>query len=265
MEKEQGLQNYHNFIKQQFERRKKQNPNFSLRSFARWLQISPAQASQLISGKRRLSKKMATQIADKLNLSPYEKIEFLDSLDPDLITQRNILSSDDAKLQLQEDEFNLIADWPHYSILSLSETQNPSSDPRWIAQRLGIDVTTARECFDRLKRLKLIKINKDQSYSQTHSGLKTSKDILSKAIQKHHTQNLSLAQQKLEQVEPLQREFSSITMAINPKKVKQAKVLINDFKRKLCALLEEGEKQEVYTLSIQLFPNTVLKGDKKND
>lgn len=257
------IDNYRNFIKEEYDQRKQNNPNFSLRAYAKWLGISPAQASQLISGKRSLSRNMALKIADRIGLSPREKIELLETLSPEIAQDKASSRSSKEKIQLQEDEFSLIADWPHFSILSLSETKGAKFDPRWIAQRLGIDVTVARESFERLEKLGLVE-TQGKSFKQTGKQLTTSKDIKSKAIQRHHRQNLFLASEKLEGVNPKQREFSSITMAANPKKIKAAKVLINEFKRKLCELLEEGDKKDVYTLSIQLFPNSVLKeGDKQ--
>lgn len=42
------------WVKTEFENRKAKNPHFSLRAFSRWLDISPAQVSQIISGKRRI-------------------------------------------------------------------------------------------------------------------------------------------------------------------------------------------------------------------
>lgn len=205
---------------------------------------------------------MALRIADRIGLSPREKIELLETLSPEIVAGKNELRSESNKTLLKDDEFNIIADWPHYSILSLGEISKPKADPRWIARRLGIDVTTARESFERLQRLGLIEV-KNKSYKQANQSLTTSKDVASKAIKRHHMQNLDLAQQKLERISLQAREFSSVTMAINPKKIKEAKILINEYKRKLCALLEEGDKKEVYTLSIQLFPNTVLKEEIK--
>ena len=61
---------------------------------------------------------------------------------------------------------------------------------------------------------------------------------------------------KLESVDVEEREFTTVTMASSPKKIKKAKLLIREFKRKLMEYMEEGEKTEVYTLAIQLFPLT---------
>ena len=56
------------------------------------------------------------------------------------------------------------------------------------------------------------------------------------------------------------RSMTSMTMAIDPKKIKQAKELIDEFEINLSEFLEHGKKKEVYQLCISLFP---LKGDKK--
>lgn len=57
----------------------------------------------------------------------------------------------------------------------------------------------------------------------------------------------------------MDREFTFITMAVDKSKMIEAKAMIREFRDKLCAYLEEGEKTEVYELAIQLFPRTKLK------
>lgn len=57
----------------------------------------------------------------------------------------------------------------------------------------------------------------------------------------------------------MDREFTFITMAVDKSKMIEAKTMIREFRDKLCAYLEEGEKTEVYELAIQLFPRTKLK------
>ena len=50
------------------------------------------------------------------------------------------------------------------------------------------------------------------------------------------------------------RDMSGITMAISTRKLPEARKLIMDFRRKLCAFLEDGHKDAVYRLNVQLFP-----------
>ncbi|HAG92455.1 MAG TPA: hypothetical protein DCL41_11310, partial [Bdellovibrionales bacterium] len=66
------MQNAVEMLNSEFNKRKGRNPNFSLRSFAKWLKISPAQLSQMMTGKRPITINSAQKIGDRLGLSPIE-------------------------------------------------------------------------------------------------------------------------------------------------------------------------------------------------
>lgn len=239
-------------LTKEWNRRKAQNNQFSLRAFARFLNMSPSLLSQILSGKRRLTKTQALKIADRLDFSPAERMYLLttlfsDSIDAPIIPHRQIL---------EEDQFSLIADWYHYGILGLASLEFNESSPKWIARRLSISENTAVEALRRLLRLKLIEIT-DSSLRQITPPLDTTDHIPSGAIKRHHKQNLDLAKEKIDQVDLNKREYSSITMAINPKQFKKARELITEFQYKLSEILEQGPKTEVYTFATQLFPVTV--------
>ncbi|MEE3079544.1 MAG: TIGR02147 family protein [Bdellovibrionota bacterium] len=246
---------YIDFLNSEFEKRKKKNSLFSLRAFARNLDVSPAQLSQVLSGKRKLTQAMANKIAHGLSLSPFEKESFFELLNPDSAKQKKNRLHDKNRRKLEDDEFKLICDWEHFAILSLSEIKNNQWDSRWIARRLNIPIKKAADARDRLLRLGLVEVD-GQSFRQSSAPLTTSNDISNESIRRSHYQNLVLAEEKLESVDVEEREFTTVTMASSPKKIKKAKLLVREFKRKLMEYMEEGEKTEVYTLAIQLFPLT---------
>jgi hypothetical protein len=64
------------------------------------------------------------------------------------------------------------------------------------------------------------------------------------------------ALEALEDVPLESRDQSSMTMAIDPSLLPEAKAKIRDFRRSLCAFLQENArpKSEIYQLSISLFP-----------
>ena len=97
---------------------------------------------------------------------------------------------------------------------------------------------------------------KDGKFRQIGEPLKTTTDIPSSSIRNYHKGILALAQNKIEQVSVDKRDFSSITMAINSKNLKNAKKLTQKYKEQMLELLESGTLNEVYQLSIQLFPLT---------
>lgn len=239
----------------ELELRRSKNHSYSLRAFAHSLTLSPAQLSQLLSGKRILTRKMAEKISTKLGLPKSEMEKFLYS-------SFDIQNEDEApSFQIAHDEFLLISDWYHFGILSLSETKNSKASSLWISKRLGISHEQAAEGIQRLLRLGIIEIKNGKIY-QIKKNLKTTTDIPSSAVRKYHRQNLVKASEKLEEIDVNSREFTSITMAIDTKNIPAAKKLITEFKRKLSSLLEEGSAKEVYTFSAQLFPVSILE-DKK--
>ncbi len=243
------------YLQKELSKKKEKNPLFSLRAFAKTLRISPAQLSQILSKKRPLTINIVKKIIKRLSLSPVESEKFLEAMNPDYINKKVARLSDDKKRKLKDDEFRLICDWEHFAILSLSEIKNNSFDARWISKNLNIPLKNAADARDRLLRMGIIETH-NSHFKQVSAPLTTTTDIKSESIQRSHSQNLSLAQEKLELVDVSRREYTTVTMAANPEKLKEAKVLIRDFKRKLTELLEEGEKSEVYTLAIQLFPLT---------
>ena len=229
------------FVRQQlndfFKIKRTKNPAFSVRAMAQLFKTSPAQMSQILSGKRPLSRKFINTLAEKLDLpKANSKLEF------DTI---------------EDDEFKLISDWHHFAILSLSKTSKNKADPRFIANLLGIDYFVSKESFERLRKLGLIEV-KEGRFTQTTKPLHTTNDIPSTAIRKNHKQNLFLAAEKIEEVDVELREFTSMTMAFNMRKLQAAKKLIRKFKTDLYELVSQGKCEDVYTFSAQLFPVTKI-------
>lgn len=71
---------YHDLLQEKFIKKKQNNPAFSLRAFARVIEISPAKLSQIMNKKQGLSMKCAKNICKKLNLSEEEKNWFCNSV-----------------------------------------------------------------------------------------------------------------------------------------------------------------------------------------
>lgn len=233
-------------LKIELERRQSNNQAYSLRAFSRFLGISPATLSQSISGKRNLSTKKMTAVLKKLGYSPKELLDIA-------VTDENEKTIHSQKLELRDDEFKLISDWVYFAILSLGELPEAKSDPRWIARKLHIKVELVNVALTRLSKMGIIEI-KNGRYKQIAPPLKTTSDIPSEAIKNYHRGILDLAKNKLDEVTVEERDYASITMAINSKHLKKAKEITKKYKRDMMKLLEHGRKDRVYQLSLQLFP-----------
>lgn len=87
-------------------------------------------------------------------------------------------------------------------------------------------------------------------------AFETTSDIPSAALRRSHRQTLEQAIESLEEVRIELRDITSITMAIDPARIGEAKTAIRRFRRDMAALLEDGRRTEVYNLNVQLVPVT---------
>ncbi len=243
-------------LKEELYKRKLRNSSYSLRAFARDLQIGSTSLSDVMSNKRRLSKKNLQKVADKLALSPKE----LDIIENEIQGNYKKSKEEVQHLELREDQFRLISDWYYLALLNFANLPDNYADADYLAQRLGLPASTIQEALERLVRLDLIKIEEGRII-RTAAPLTTTHEIASIAIRKHHRDQLHLAEKSLDQDDIKNRNFNSITMAINPEKIDKAKEIIRKTVSKIENTLEDETPKEVYVLNFHLFP--VSRGAKQ--
>lgn len=252
------MESIQDIIKTEFETRKKKNAHFSLRSFARKLEISPAQLSQIMNGKRPITLKFIKKIAAKLNYSPREVKSLMDSFIKDKGGATPY--HDQKRIRLEDDHFKLIADWYHFAILSLTKLKEAKSDPRWIASQLGISITDASAALIRLERLGLIRTK--PRFEQIGDPLEVSSDTPSEAIRKYHKQNLVLAIEKIEDVPNELREIQSICLPLQLSDISKYKKLVDQFINVAVENCNNNDADVIYNFNIQFFP--ITKNHSKN-
>lgn len=228
----------------------KRNSGYSLRAFAKKLQMSPSALSEILSGKRKVSKDLAEKILRNIGSNPREQHKILS-----LFEAGKTGFSKSNYLEISADQFHVIADWYHFAVLSLAETKGFRAEPLWIAKRLGIKLQDAEVALERLHRLGMAKWSRKQKTLElTNAQFTTSDDIANQAIRKSHQEDLEISSRLLEEVSVEKRDFTSMTMAIDASKMAQAKKMIRDFQDQMSTLLESGEKTEVYKLCVHLMP-----------
>ena len=249
-------------IKDELEAAKKRNSAFSMRSFSSKIGLTPSALSEVLNSKRKLSRKLAAQVLTQMKIATSERDQILAQFDKTIERKKRITLSKkkkDTGIQiLTDDQFRVISDWYHFAILSLSETDHFQGTPEFLSKRLGIKTSEAEEGIERLKRLALIEIESKSGFKATDAQLRTPDHVVSEALRNAHAQNLLLARQSLEEDSIETRDFTAITMAIDPESLPEAKKLIRKFRDDLSRLLESGEKKEVYKLCVQLFPLTEI-------
>jgi uncharacterized protein (TIGR02147 family) len=261
---ESSTQDFRFFLQEELLRRCKKNPRFSLRAFARTLDVEASSLSKILNGKRTLTKKMLHRLCSQLGLGPDQVQEFEERLPPAPAGRQGAtagmpIAREDYQ-QVSADIFNVIADWYHYAILELITVRGFEPTPAWIARVLDVTVSEANFAVERLRRLGLLTTREDGSWEA--GRLSTNADggeVTAAAFRKLQRQILAQAVEAMENVPIAERDQSSITMAVSKRRLGEAKAKIRAFRRELCEFLQDdASHDDVYQLSISLFPVTKM-------
>jgi len=232
-----------------FAERSRKNPKYSLRAFANSLELDSSTLSAILRGKRPLTSKMAMKLIDRLDIE--------DPLQMQLLLMGTIGGKEAAqKIEYSELDMasaEVMGSWEHFAILSVLELSKVKADTKSIAQRLNIPMGVAMEALYRMEKLGILEKTGTQ-WKLTGKNMATPSNIPNAKIREAHRQHIHRALESLEKDSVQTRDITGITMAINSKKMIEAKALIKDFSRRLSAFLETGNKDSVYRLNVQLFP-----------
>ncbi len=249
-----GEQKLKEILMTEFMNSKTRNSSYSMRAFSRKVGIPQSAISEILSGKRSITSKMALKIMNGLSVTSEQISEVFG----------NGSAGETEYKSLEMTTFDVISDWHHFAIISLIETKNFQSHPEWISKRLGISLKTAKDSLNKLQTLDLIKIDpKSKKISLTNEQVAAISPVATAALKKANRQNLDLGLDKLESTKFEERDFTAITMCFDPNRMEEAKKLIKDFRRKFCKAMESGNRKEVYKLCVQLFPLSKIEDTKK--
>lgn len=251
------------FLKREFLLRQQGNPRYSLRRFAKDLGLSHPFLSQVLNGRKKLSEERAREIAQLTNWNRARQIDFIKLVRADLCPsdaeRKKILSGIKTSSQaftrfesLALDRFRLISDWYHFAIAEMTTIQSIATDPEAIAGRFGLTPLLAAKAIERLLDSQLLERDATGRLKKS-VGNYTTGNIPSSAIRRYHRSMLNKAHAAIETQDPIDRDFSGLTMAIDPKNIPKAKKMIADFRRELMTTLESGNPSAVYHFSAQLF------------
>lgn len=256
---------YRTIIKEELDFRIRTNPNYSLRAFARDIQINPSQLSDLIRGKIGISSKKALIVAERLGLNQKEALLFKSLVEvehgrtPAIIEnakkyiQTNSFGENFKALSL--DGFKVISEWHYFAILSTMELDDFDGTADYIAKKLNLPLKEVEGSIIRLVKMDIIDF-KDGKFVLTGVMLTTTHDIQSSALKKFHKGHIAKSVAALDEVAVDLRDITSMTMAIDLGKMKEAKEMIKTFRREFCRVMESGKKNQVYNLNIQFIPLT---------
>lgn len=258
---------YRGFLEWEYGRRSESNPSYSLRSFARDLDIFPSLLSDVMKKKKNLSLSTAARIGESLGLSESEKfflcdLALLDHVDEGI---RKMVSSrltrekqrvQKPPQQMKQVEIQTVmAKWYHFALLELFDLEDFQSAESWIATQLDLSIPQVQVAIESLIKVQMIERSDSGELIRLRNSLTSTVDVPSQVIRDYHQQVLSKAKSALETQALNVRDFSSITVACDSELVGKAKEKIKKFRRSLLHFLESesSRKDSVYCAQIGFF------------
>lgn len=253
--------NFATFLNSELVRRQNTNSSYSLRAFARDLNIEPSLLSKILRKKIPVTLKMLERLAPSAGLH-----------EPDLAVYREYVKSFEGikhldtlqDKQIRHEEFKLIQDWYHITIVELTLLSDFEPSAAWIAKKLRITESEASMAVERLIALGFLEGTADGGFKKSSHGSPglriVSDDYPSyiTALRQAIHQFGDKAMTAMHEISPAQRANTTLTVAIDASLVSEAKKRIINFTRTLVDELEKKSKTKnhVYELMVSFFPLT---------
>lgn len=248
----------------EFFKRKHRNESYSLRAFARDLDLSPSSLSEILRGKKSINEKTADSIADKLKLRVREKAYLKDLVLAEWAKNVTVRTHAVERLAtarktkryklLQEDQFKVISDWYHAAILELIHVKDFDPSPKWISERLGVHVIDVTLALERLQKLGMLKKAKGTFVAVESDAYDAIIERPSSAIKKFQRQVISMSLDSLFGDPGEEREILSMILAIPREQLPEFRIEMRKFVSDFWQKIETSPKDDLYSFSMQLCP-----------
>lgn len=251
---------------EELSRRCTNNPQYSLRAFARDLEIDHSTLSKLLRGQRKITTQTIENLGSSLKLDDEEIQQYSEHQ-----KRWDIINSDSSiHKQLTDDVIRTIAEWHHFAILELTHLPTFVADSRWIARMLDITVDEINIAIQRLIRLKLLSLESADTWVDTSSkfyadGAVYTSEALKKLWQLIEDRSLKQSDKEGTALPVL---HENATFRVNLEQLHTAREVLARARFELTkALAKDSAKDALYLLSINLIPITPepQKGDKENE
>lgn len=243
----------------------------SLRGLSRAAGLSPAYLSLVFNSKRLPNLEMLKKIGENLEMDKFALAQLKDAYQIDWLKKNNISALPTPKVRrsksqaspeiaLMEDT-DLFKSWLNLAISEFTLCDGFVEDPVRLAK---IFSTTSKDVTNAIHWLTVsgfLKRDEQGILKKVHHKIRFPISHRSRAtMRSFHRQMMLKAIKHMElktDVESYSRRLiTSYTMAVNPEKVEEAKLMIQKALVEIAEHLTEGPSREVYQLQVQLFPLT---------
>jgi uncharacterized protein (TIGR02147 family) len=259
----ESYEDYAAFLKDEYKRRSSANASYSLRAFARDLDVPPSRLSEVFSGKTGFSPATAAKVAERLRLDAPDRKLFMALVESRhgrsqlrktrARGQLEQMRRDSGFKRVEEKAFRAVAEWPAQALLELVRVEGFQPQASWIADRLGLTLEKAQRAIDALFATGQLR-EQDGKWVPSEP-FRTAGDALpSFSVRNIHKGLLHKALDAIDHQSVDKRDIAALVVALDEEQLNEAKQLVRRFVFDFSALCARSKsKTRVYALAVQLF------------
>jgi uncharacterized protein (TIGR02147 family) len=249
--------------------RQKSEKSFSLKYLARHLGIrSPSLLVMVASGKRPPSESLLWKLRQHLNLTDreylYAKALVMTtrarSIEEQIYyrSQLRSLNPRPANAPVSLDWIEYLTTWHHTAICEMSKLSDFKPDPKWIANRLGNEITQrdAEASLILLIKLGFLTKNVDGKIMRSAIPITPPSPIPAAATKIHQKSVLQRTQSSLEKTPPSERCFIGKTLTVKAGQLDVARKMLREFVERFSAEFQTECGDDIHLLTLQFVKVT---------
>ena len=253
-------------LKADFEKNKKKNQSFSVRAYARMLNLSPSTLHALLYKKAAATDATLSKIRTKLRLSLHDleyfrsqsKLQRARTPEGKESLSRRLAKSEPRFGLLTEDDFKTLSSWYFHVLKELMSTRSFRNDPEWISRAIGITSDQADEAIQALTKLGIVQKDSRGEYRVNQEFIALPSGPPLQEAKNVHLQFMERAQRAVLDQPKGTRNFSTLVLKFRKSDLGKVDEKIRIFRREFSQEFESGgEHDSVYTLAVQFFRNDV--------
>jgi cyanate lyase/DNA-binding transcriptional regulator YhcF (GntR family) len=240
---------FRDYLSDVFLERLKKNPKYSIRAFARSIEIDQSLLSKYLNRKRNLSEQSIRKIGQKLGLDDQTVSKFLPF--------KTRLDQESRFKNLSEDTFEIMAQWHYFALMELTEIEDVKS-VKDMSDRLGMDLETVIESLKKLQYVGLLDEDENGKWFQTEKDLSWANTTSTSEARRIYQKRILLkAVQAIDEVGIDERDNTSIVLACDKKLLPVIRQEFAQFRSKLNQYVQDnGNYTDVFQLCMAFYPLT---------
>ena len=270
------------YLREELHLRQSRRPQYSMRAFARDLEMSPSFLCEFLAGRQGLSKERVLWVSRKLNLSTEQCEHFWDLVEAKFgrTTEakkaaefRVLQKTKNENNHLSLERSNVIADWYHFPLIEIIGLGRTTYSHKELAEILELKESDVEAAIGRMRSVGLIEEEFTEfgtaKYKVKSEYTMTGDEGASRAIQIAHQQFLN-KQALFAETKPLEeRENLDVTFRLTQAEWNN---LCNDLRTAMMGVIAKyadspAEKNQVACLTLQmvtLLNSKTKKGNHEN-